>query len=219
MVEISTSFLSLETDNATKHIYDLEVANTNYFHIDVMDGKFVENNTEERMRGYTNQIKQISNLPIDVHLMVEDVEKYVEEYMPYTPNIITFHYEACKNKEEVLKRISYIKDNGTKVGLAINPNTLVEEIYEFLPLVHMILIMTVEPGKGGQKLIPETLEKVKKLNEFRNENNLEFDIEADGGINLETMPGIKQTGVDIAVVGSAIIKTEDYKETIRLLKE
>ncbi len=219
MVEISTSFLSLETDNATKHIYDLEVANTNYFHIDVMDGKFVENNTEERMRGYTNQIKQISNLPIDVHLMVEDVEKYVEEYMPYTPNIITFHYEACKNKEEVLKRISYIKDNGTKVGLAINPNTLVEEIYEFLPLVHMILIMTVEPGKGGQKLIPETLEKVKKLNEFRNENNLEFDIEADGGINLETMPSIKQTGVDIAVVGSAIIKTEDYKETIRLLKE
>ena len=219
MVEISTSILSVQKEDATKHIYDLEVANTNYFHIDVMDGKFVENNTEERMRGYTNQIKQISNLPIDVHLMVEDVEKYVEEYMPYTPNIITFHYEACKNKEEVLKRISYIKDNGTKVGLAINPNTLVEEIYEFLPLVHMILIMTVEPGKGGQKLIPETLEKVKKLNEFRNENNLEFDIEADGGINLETMPSIKQTGVDIAVVGSAIIKTEDYKETIRLLKE
>lgn len=219
MVEISTSFLSLETYNATKHIYDLEVAHTDYFHIDVMDGKFVENNTEERMRGYTNQIKQISNLPIDVHLMVEDVEKYVEEYMPYTPNIITFHYEACKNKEEVLKRISYIKDNGTKVGLAINPNTLVEEIYELLPLVHIILIMTVEPGKGGQKLIPETLDKIRRLNQYRNENNLDFDIEADGGINLETMPSVKEVGVDIAVVGSAIIKTEDYKETIKLLKE
>lgn len=219
MVEISTSFLSLETYNATKHIYDLEVAHTDYFHIDVMDGKFVENNTEERMRGYTNQIKQISNLPIDVHLMVEDVEKYVEEYMPYTPNIITFHYEACKNKEEVLKRISYIKDNGTKVGLAINPNTLVEEIYELLPLVHMILIMTVEPGKGGQKLIPETLDKIRRLNQYRNENNLDFDIEADGGINLETMPSVKEVGVNIAVVGSAIIKTEDYKETIKLLKE
>ena len=219
MLEISTSFLSLETYNATKHIYDLEVAHTDYFHIDVMDGKFVENNTEERMRGYTNQIKQISNLPIDVHLMVEDVEKYVEEYMPYTPNIITFHYEACKNKEEVLKRISYIKDNGTKVGLAINPNTLVEEIYELLPLVHIILIMTVEPGKGGQKLIPETLDKIRRLNQYRNENNLDFDIEADGGINLETMPSVKEVGVDIAVVGSAIIKTEDYKETIKLLKE
>lgn len=219
MVEISTSFLSLETYNATKHIYNLEVAHTDYFHIDVMDGKFVETNTEERMKGYTNQIKQISNLPIDVHLMVEDIEKYVEEYMPYMPNIITFHYEACKNKEEVLKLILYIKDKGVKVGLAISPNTQVEKIYEFLPFIHMVLIMTVEPGKGGQKLIPETLEKVKKLNEFRNENNLDFDIEADGGINLETMPSVKEAGVDITVVGSGIIKTEDYKETIKLLKE
>lgn len=219
MVEISTSFLSLETYNATKHIYNLEVAHTDYFHIDVMDGKFVENNTSERMLGYTNQIKQISNLPIDVHLMVEDVEKYVEEYMPYTPNIITFHYEACKNKEDVLELISYIKDKGTKVGLAISPNTQVEKIYEFLPLIHMILIMTVEPGKGGQKLIPETLDKVRKLDKYRNEHNLEFDIEADGGINLETMPSVKEAGVDIAVVGSGIIKTEDYKETIKLLKK
>lgn len=219
MVEISASVLSVEPDNSLKTFYNLEVAHTDYFHIDVMDGKFVENNTEERMLGYTNQIKQISNLPIDVHLMVEDVEKYVEEYMPYTPNIITFHYEACKNKEDVLKIISYIKDKGTKVGLAISPNTQVEKIYEFLPLVHMILIMTVEPGKGGQKLIPETLDKVRKLDKYRNEHSLEFDIEADGGINLETMPSVKEAGVDIAVVGSGIIKTEDYKETIKLLKK
>lgn len=219
MVEISASVLSVEPDNSLKTFYNLEVAHTGYFHIDVMDGKFVENNTEERMLGYTNQIKQISNLPIDVHLMVEDVEKYVEEYMPYTPNIITFHYETCKNKEDIFKLISYIKDKGTKVGLAISPNTQVEKIYEFLPLIHMILIMTVEPGKGGQKLIPETLDKVRKLDKYRNEHNLEFDIEADGGINLETMPSVKEAGVDIAVVGSGIIKTEDYKETIKQLKE
>lgn len=218
MVEISTSFLSLETDNATKHIYDLEVAHTDYFHIDVMDGKFVETDTEERMKGYTNQIKQISNLPIDVHLMVEDIEKYIEEYMPFMPNIITFHYEACQNKEDILKLISYIKNKGIKVGLAISPNTSEEKIYEFLPFIHMVLIMTVEPGKGGQKLIPETLDKIRKLDKFRKEKNLEFDIEADGGINLETMLSIKEAGVDIAVVGSAIIKTENYKETIKLLK-
>lgn len=218
MVEISTSFLSLETDNATKHIYDLEVAHTDYFHIDVMDGKFVETDTEERMKGYTNQIKQISNLPIDVHLMVEDIKKYIEEYIPFIPNIITFHYEACQNKEDILKLISYIKDKGIKVGLAISPNTSEEKIYEFLPFIHMVLIMTVEPGKGGQKLIPETLDKIRKLDKFRKEKNLEFDIEADGGINLETMPSIKEAGVDIAVVGSAIIKTENYKETIKLLK-
>lgn len=219
MVEISTSFLSLETYNATKHIYDLEVAHTDYFHIDVMDGKFVENDTEERMKGYTNQIKQISNLPIDVHLMVEDIEKYIEEYMPFMPNIITFHYEACQNKEDILKLISYIKDKGIKVGLAISPNTSEEKIYDFLPFIHMVLIMTVEPGKGGQKLIPETLDKIRRLSQYRNENNLDFDIEADGGINLETMPSVKEAGVDIAVVGSGIIKTEDYKETIKLLKK
>lgn len=218
MVEISTSVLSVEPDNSVKTFYNLEVANTDYFHIDVMDGKFVENDTKERMKGYTNQIKQISNLPIDVHLMVEDIEKYIEEYMSFMPNIITFHYEACQNKEDILKLISYIKDKGIKVGLAISPNTSEEKIYDFLSFIHMVLIMTVEPGKGGQKLIPETVDKIRRLNQYRNENNLDFDIEADGGINLETMPSVKEVGVDIAVVGSAIIKTEDYKETIKLLK-
>lgn len=218
MVEISTSVLSVESYNSVKTFYNLEVANTDYFHIDVMDGKFVENDTKERMKGYTNQIKQISNLPIDVHLMVEDIEKYIEEYMSFMPNIITFHYEACQNKEDILKLISYIKDKGIKVGLAISPNTSEEKIYDFLSFIHMVLIMTVEPGKGGQKLIPETVDKIRRLNQYRNENNLDFDIEADGGINLETMPSVKEVGVDIAVVGSAIIKTEDYKETIKLLK-
>lgn len=218
MVEISTSVLSVEPDNSVKTFYNLEVANTDYFHIDVMDGKFVENDTKERMKGYTNQIKQISNLPIDVHLMVEDIEKYIEEYMSFMPNIITFHYETCQNKEDILKLIYYIKDKGIKVGLAISPNTSEEKIYDFLPFIHMVLIMTVEPGKGGQKLIPETVDKIRRLNQYRNENNLDFDIEADGGINLETMPSVKEAGVNIAVVGSAIIKTEDYKETIKLLK-
>lgn len=219
MVEISTSFLSLKTDNATKDIYDLEVAHTDYFHIDVMDGKFVESNTEERMKGYTNQIKQISNIPVDVHLMVEDVASYIEEYIPFSPNRITFHYEACKNKEEVFKYINMIKDEGIKVGISIKPDTQIEDIYEFLPFIHMVLIMTVEPGKGGQALIPETLEKAKKLKEHIEANNTEIDIEADGGINKETIKDVVNSGIDIAVVGSAIIKTEDYTKTIKELKE
>lgn len=219
MVEISTSFLSLKTDNATKDIYDLEVAHTDYFHIDVMDGKFVESNTEERMKGYTNQIKQISNIPVDVHLMVEDVASYIEEYIPFSPNRITFHYEACKNKEEVFKYINMIKDEGIKVGISIKPDTQIEDIYEFLPFIHMVLIMTVEPGNGGQALIPETLEKAKKLKEHIEANNMEIDIEADGGINKETIKDVVNSGIDIAVVGSAIIKTEDYTKTIKELKE
>lgn len=218
MVEISTSILSIENDNATKNIYDLEVAHTDYYHIDVMDGKFVESDTSDRMKGYTNQIKQISNIPIDVHLMVEDVESFMEEYIPFSPDRITFHYEACKNKEEVTRFITKIKEYGIKVGISIKPNTKVEEIYEFLPYIHMVLIMTVEPGKGGQKLIKDCLKKTIKLKEYRQENDLSFDIEADGGINLETMEEVRKSGVDIAVVGSAIIKTEDYKETIKELK-
>lgn len=219
MVEISTSLLSLKEENATKNLYDLEVAHTDLFHIDVMDGKFVKNNTSERMKGYTNQIKQISNLPIDVHLMVEDINEYIEEYIPFAPDRITFHYEACKSKEATYTFINKIKENGIKVGISIKPNTKTAEIIPFLPYVHMVLIMTVEPGKGGQALIPETLEKISKLKEYRDENDLFFDIEADGGINLETIADVKNAGVDIAVVGSAIINTEDYKETIKQLRE
>lgn len=219
MVEISTSLLSLKTDNAIKNIYDLEVAHTDYYHIDVMDGKFVENNTEERMKGYTNQIRQVSNIPVDVHLMVEDVASYIEEYIPFLPNRITFHYEACKSKAEVFKYINMIKEEGIKVGLSIKPDTSIEEIYEFLPFIHMVLIMTVEPGKGGQALLPETLKKAKKLKQYIKENNIEVDIEADGGINKETIKDVVSNEVDIAVVGSAIIKAENYTKTIKELKE
>ena len=219
MVEIATSLLSLKTDNVNQDIYNLEVAHTDYFHIDVMDGIFVENDTQDRMIQYTTKIKQISNIPIDVHFMVEDINSYVEEYIPFRPNRITFHYEACKNKEEVLSYIKKIKEEEIKVGVAISPNTKIESIYEFLPLIHMVLVMTVEPGKGGQKLIPETLEKIKCLYDYRNKNELEFDIEADGGINLETIVKIKEVGVDIAVVGSAITKSKNYKKTIQQLKE
>lgn len=219
MVEISTSILSVEPENSVKTIYDLEVAHTDYYHIDVMDGKFVEKNTLKTMIEYTNQIKQVSNIPIDVHLMVDDIVNHVEAYIPFLPNRITFHYEACKNKDVVLQIINKIKENGIKVGLSVKPATPVEEIYEFLPFIHMVLIMTVEPGKGGQALIPETLEKVKALKEYRDKNNLDFDIEADGGINLETIADVRKAGVDIAVVGNGIIKSENYEETIKKLKE
>lgn len=219
MVEISTSLLSLEKEDITQNIYNLEVAHTNYFHIDVMDGKFVQSDTSKRMQKYTHQIKQVSNIPIDVHLMVENIEENIEEYIPFMPNRITFHYEACKNKEEVLKYINKIKDEGIKVGIAISPNTNIEEIYEFLPFIHMILIMTVEPGKGGQKLIFDTLEKIENLYIYRDENDLDFDIEADGGINLETISNVKRVRADIVVVGSGITKSSNYTQTIKSLKE
>lgn len=180
MIEISTSILTVEKENASKTFYDLEVAGTDYYHIDIMDGKFVEKNTEEMMYDYANTIKHISNIPLDVHLMVEDVRGNIDRYIPLSPSIITFHYEACKDDEEVLKLIDYIKESGIKPAISIKPGTNLEKIKKFIPLVHMVLIMTVEPGKGGQKLIPETVEKTKELKEYIVENNLDTYIEVDG---------------------------------------
>lgn len=216
MVEVSTSILSLKREDALGAFYNLEVAKTDYFHIDVMDGKFVEQNTADTMQEYCNNIKQISNLPLDVHLMVEDVKKYVDLFIPYEPNIITFHLEACKNEREILDTIKYIKENNIKVGISIKPNTKVEEVLKYLPLVHLVLVMTVEPGYGGQKLIPETIEKVRALKAYISQNDI--DIEVDGGINLENKELLKEAGANIIVAGSSILNSKDYKEIIDKIK-
>lgn len=217
-MEISTSILSVEKENSLKTFYNLETAKTDYFHIDVMDGKFVEKNTTALMLEYTENIKQISNLPIDVHLMVKDVDKYIEEYIALKPSFITFHYEAEENKKKLLQHINKIKENGIKCGLAIKPETKIENVYEYLPYIHMLLIMTVEPGKGGQKLIEKTIQKIEEIKKYINKNNIDIYLEADGGINIENIELLKQAGVDIAVVGSAILKSENYENIIKELK-
>jgi ribulose-phosphate 3-epimerase len=219
MVEISTSILNVDKENAMKTFYDLEVAKTDYYHIDVMDGKFVEKNTTELMYDYANSIKHISNIPLDVHLMVENVQEYIEQYLELKPHFITIHYEAFKDKKEIKKTLQYLKKNDIQCGLSIKPKTKIEEIYEFLPQLSLFLMMTVEPGKGGQKLIPETIEKIRKLKEYIYQNNLETFIEADGGINTENVAILKDAGVDIMVVGSCIINSDDYKKTIKELKK
>lgn len=219
MVEVSTSILTMEKGEETKTIFALETAKTDYFHIDVMDGKFVEKNTYKQMLENSSYIKRISNLPLDVHLMVEDVKPAVDDFLAVDPNIITFHYEACKDKKEVLDIIKYIKENNCKVGLAIKPKTKLEEIYEFLPYIHMCLVMTVEPGKGGQKLIKETVDKVRDLKKYIEDNNIEIDIEVDGGINLATVDTVKDAGANILVSGTAILMAKDYKVIIDELKK
>ena len=219
MVEISTSILNVKKEEVIKKIYELETSKTDYFHIDVMDGNFVENNTQDLMIRYSEYIRQISNIPLDVHLMVNDVESFVKSYLILEPSIITFHLEACKSKEEVLKYIDTIKKNNCKVGISIKPNTSIEEIKEFLPYVHICLVMTVEPGKGGQELISSTVSKITELRKYIDEKNLETFIEADGGINLENIETIKKAGVDIVVSGSSIINSNNSKEVISKMKD
>lgn len=218
MVEISTSLLSVEKDKIIKTIYNLETAKTDYFHIDVMDGIFVESNTTEKMIEYCDYLNSITNIPLDIHLMVKDIKKYIDMFVPYNPNIITIHYESVTNKDELLDMLDYIKLNNCKAGIAIKPDTDINKIYDILKNVHLVLIMTVEPGKSGQKLIDKTLEKIKEISKYIKNNNIDITIEADGGINMQNIELLKEAGTEIVVSGTGIINTNDYKETIKNMK-
>lgn len=218
-MEISTSLLSVKKEDIIQTIYNLEVAHTDYFHIDVMDGRFVENDTSETMRIYCEYLNQITNVPIDVHLMVTNIKEYVDSYSIFNPNIITFHYEACKDDTEVDKYIEQIKGRECKVGLAIKPNTDIEKIVKFLPKINLLLIMSVEPGKGGQKFIESTVEKIKKAKAKIDGLGLDTEIEVDGGINLENSKEVKEAGATMLVSGTGIISSKDYSYTIKKLKE
>ena len=218
MVEVSTSILSVKKGEEDKVFLKLESSKTDYFHIDVMDGKFVKKDTIEMMRKYTEYIKQIANTKTEVHLMVQDVEAFAKAYIDMGINSIIFRVEACKSEKEVLKLISFIKENGVQVGVSLNPKTPIESVYPFLPYIHKVLVMTVEAGIGGQELITETLEKVKMLNVFAYENGFDIDIEVDGGINDKTAPKTTDAGANILVSGSYIINSGNFKETIKKLR-
>lgn len=218
MVEISTSILSVEKGKEAETFFALEQAKTDYFHIDVMDGKFVEKNTYDKMMEYSSYIKRISNQPLDVHLMVEDVRQAVIDFASVEPNIITFHLEACKDEAEVMEMINFIKDSNCKVGISVKPGTKIEDVYKFLPYVHMCLVMTVEPGKGGQTLLADMVDKIKQLKKYVDENSLDIDIEADGGINLRTADSVKNAGANILVSGSAILSATNFKTIIDEMK-
>lgn len=219
MYEVSTSILNVEKGKEAEIILALEKARTDYIHIDVMDGEFVEKNTYKKMLELSSYVRRISNMPLDVHLMVKDVETAINVFTPVEANLITFHLEACKDEEEVFKFINMIKDNHSRVGIAVKPETKIEEIYKFLPYIHVALVMTVEPGKGGQTLIFDMVNKVQTLKDYINENNLDTVIEVDGGINLATCEKVKKAGANMLVAGTAILMAKNYKDIIDDLKE
>ena len=219
IIKVQTSLLDAKKEEIIKTIYNLEVAGTDFFHIDVMDGKFVENNTEKIMKEYIGYIKQVSNLPIDVHLMVSDVNTFVKEYLDFEPNQIIFHIEALKNENDILKQVKYIKDNNCKVGLSINPKTSIDKIYKYLPYIHSVLVMSVEPGKGGQGFIEDVVQKIQDLNKFIYDNGFDVDIIIDGGINDKSVKKVVDAGANIVVSGNYILKSDNYEEAIKSLKK
>lgn len=219
MYEVSTSILNAEKGKEAEVILALEKARTDYIHIDVMDGEFVEKNTYQKMLELSSYVRRISNMPLDVHLMVKDVETAINVFAPVEANLITFHLEACKDEEEVFKFINMIKDNHSRVGIAVKPDTKIEEIYKFLPFIHVVLVMTVEPGKGGQTLISDMVDKIGTLKNHIDENDLDNVIEVDGGINLATCKRVKEAGASMLVAGTAILMAKDYGNIIVELKK
>ena len=201
-MKISASLLSARDnlETITKELNNLDI---DYIHLDIMDGLFVPNTsyTDEEI----NLIMNITNKKLDVHLMVNDIDKYVNYYLKDNVESITFHYEAMND----INIINKIKNNGIKCGISIKPNTNVEEIYHLLPLIDKVLVMSVEPGKGGQKFIPNSLDKISKLRKKIDSLNLNVLISVDGGINNNSATQCIENGVDILVIGSALTNSEN----------
>lgn len=213
-VMIAPSILSADFAKMGEEVRKMEVCGADIIHYDVMDGVFVNNITFglkmlEDIRPYTK-------LPIDAHLMIVNPEKYVERFAKAGADIITVHYEACKdNLKEVLE---LIRSTGVKCGAVINPDTPVDAIKDVIPLCDMVLLMSVFPGFGGQKFIPSVLDKVKEVRAIIDASGKEIDLEIDGGITAENVAEVKAAGANVIVAGSAVFKAPDCAAMIRSLK-
>ena len=214
-IKIAPSILSADFGQLDSEINKLEKAGADMIHIDVMDGHFVPNITVgppviKTLRKYTK-------LPFDVHLMISPVHKYIKDYAEAGADIITIHPEATDNLQE---SIEHIKKFGKKVGVSLNPNTQIDIIEKLLVEINLVLIMSVHPGFAGQKFIPNVLDKIKELKKIKDEKNLNFDIEVDGGINFDNSKLVIEAGANILVSGTTIFKNNkgDIKKNIDTLK-
>ena len=215
-VKIAPSILSADFNNLLKDIKLVESLGAEYLHFDVMDGHFVPNISfgQPVLKSIANSHKMIN----DVHIMISDPLHYAPEFVAAGANILTFHYEACKNDSEVQEVIDLIHKCGAKAGLSIKPNTKVEVLVPFLKSLELVLVMSVEPGFGGQKYIDNATSKIKFLRQYIDEHKLNCLIEVDGGINEETAKIAKEAGVDILVAGSYLFGHEDIKDRIEKIR-
>lgn len=214
MIKLSPSILASDFSDLKNEISKVETAGCDMLHLDVMDGQFVPNISFGMP--VIAALRKHSQLIFDVHLMIEEPIRYVRAFAEAGADILTFHYESCNNQEEVIEEIHRC---GLRAGISIKPATPAFVLEPLLPKVDMVLIMTVEPGFGGQKLIPDTLTSVKQVREMTQLLNLPVDIEVDGGITPENAPLAVEAGANVLVAGSAVFRAENVTEAVRRFKE
>ena len=214
-IKISPSILSANFSELGNEIKRLEQGGADMIHVDVMDGHFVPNLTIGPP--VIKNLREITKLPFDVHLMIDPVHKYIKDYADAGADIITIHPEATENLSE---SINHIKSFKKKVGVSLNPNTELNVVLDYLDKIDLILIMSVYPGFGGQKFMPEIIKKIKDLNNIKKDKNLNFDIEVDGGINFSNAKKVLDAGANILVSGTTIFKENngDIEKNIKTLR-
>ena len=214
-IQISPSILSADFSQLGKEINRLEEGGADLIHVDVMDGHFVPNLTIGPP--VIKNLRKFTKLPFDVHLMISPVHQYIESYAEAGADIITIHPEATENLKET---INLIKRFNKKVGVSLNPKTEIDKLINDIEDIDLILVMSVNPGFGGQKFMPEILDKIKKLKNIKDENKYNFDIEVDGGINFKNSKLVLDAGANILVSGTTIFKENngDIKKNIKILK-
>ena len=214
-IQISPSILSADFSQLGNEIKRLEEAGADLIHVDVMDGHFVPNLTIGPP--VIKALKKNCSIKFDVHLMISPVHKYIEAYADAGADIITVHPEATDNLENSIKKI---KEKNKKVGVSLNPESKIDLILDLLDQIDLVLIMSVNPGFGGQKFMPEVLDKIKELKKIREQKKLDFDIEIDGGINFDNCKSAIDAGANILVSGTTVFKSNDgdIKKNINLLK-
>ncbi|WP_318504862.1 ribulose-phosphate 3-epimerase [Bacillus sp. T3] len=209
MVKIAPSILSADFSKLGEEIKDVERGGADYIHVDVMDGHFVPNITIGPL--IVEAIRPVTKLPLDVHLMIENPDQYIEAFAKAGADYLTVHVEACRHLH---RTISYIKSFGVKAGVVLNPATPVETIQHIIEDVDMVLFMTVNPGFGGQAFIPSVLPKIRQLKELIDAKGLDVEIEVDGGVNVETAKLCIDAGANVLVAGSAVYNQADRGKAI-----